>query len=478
MSDLSPVPDAPSVEQLLVLLAERDAMIVTLGARVAELEARLGKNSQNSSKPPSSDGFVKPPPRSLRRRSGRKPGKQAGEQGMRLEPVADPDRVITHVPDACGRCGRDLAGAPVVADRVRQVFDLPPIRLQVSEHRVQERQCSCGSLTVAPFPAVATASTCYGPVLQAVGLYLMGRHHVPVARTAELMDDILGAPVSTGWLAGLAPRAAVGLEGFDDLICARLRAEPVAHFDETGMRVAGRMWWAHVASTSQLTHLHLASGRGGDSIGAGRVLGSGFDGVAVHDCLSSYNSYQVAHALCCAHLLRELVGVNETTGQDWARQLAELLIKANRAVVRAKHKGVTKLNPATLRRYHKTYRKLVTQGQALHPDPAPTGKQGRPRRGYIGSLLRRFDIYENDILRFMADFQVPFDNNQAERDIRMVRLQAKISGGWRSTAGANAFLKNRTYISTAIKNNKNVIDALTELFTGNAWIPQPTASSP
>ena len=220
MSDSSGV---PSVGELRVRLAERDALIVvltakveTLTVRVAELEARLGKNSQNSSKPPSADAFVKPPPRSLRRPSARKPGKQSGGQGMRLEPVADPDEVVVHEPAACQGCGQDLTDAPAVGGRNRRVFDLPPIRLRVTRHRVQERRCSCGTVTAGSSPAVASA--CYGPGVQAIGTYVMDRRHVPVARTAELLAHCFGAPVSTGWLAVLQGRAAAGLEPFNTAV--------------------------------------------------------------------------------------------------------------------------------------------------------------------------------------------------------------------------------------------------------------------
>ena len=475
MSDSSGV---PSVEELLARLAERDALIVvltakieTLTARVAELEARLGKNSQNSSKPPSTDAFVKPPPRSLRRPSGRKPGKQSGDQGMRLEPVADPDEVITHVPQECADCGRDLADAPVVAGRARQVFDLPPIRLQVVEHRVQERRCSCGTVTAGSFPAVASAATCYGPDIQALGVYLMDRHHVPVARTAELMADCFGAPVSTGWLAGLQGRAAAGLEPFNTAVIGYLRDAPVAHFDETGARVAGNLAWIHVACDHRFTRLHLAPSRGRSSMEIGQILGTGFAGVAVHDGLNAYRGYDLDHALCGAHHLRELVGIGELTGQDWPTRIGDLLVEMNVAVNEAKTSGKTSLPARRLAAYRRRYRVLVAEGMGLHPAPPPTGKQGRPRLGLPRALLRRLDIYQDDVLRFAYDFRVPFDNNQAERDVRMIKLQQKISGCWRTTTGAEAFLDVRSYLATAGKQHKNTLDSLRELFTTGAWIP-------
>src|SRR5680860_826389 len=346
----SSVPSAPTVEQLLVLLAERDQellerdrLIESLTSRVGELEARLAKNSQNSSKPPSTDGpFGKPPPRSLRDVSGRRPGKQPGQGGARLQPRPEPDEIVVHAPGSCEGCGGDLAEATVVGEQVRQVFDLPPIQLRVTEHRVQTRACSCGHRSAASFPTQASAPTCYGPGVAALGTYLMGRQHLPVARTAELMSEVLGAPVSTGWLSSLLPAAAGQLAGFMAAVRARVQRAPVVHFDETGGRVAGKLWWVHVACTGEARLYHRAKGRGKDSMNLGGVL-PGFTGIAIHDGLSSYQGYEMDHGLCNAHHLRELAGIAETTGEQWPTEMAELLVEINTAVKTAKANAETAL---------------------------------------------------------------------------------------------------------------------------------------
>lgn len=484
MPESSPVPGAPSVEQLLELLAERDAalrerdrVIAELSARVAELEARLGKNSQNSSKPPSSDAFTKPPPRSLRKKTGRKPGKQPGERGARLEPDPDPDEIQVHPPVCCAACGDDLDTAPVVGEEVRQVFDLPPIQIKVVEHRVQHRMCRCGEVTTGEFPSQASAPTCYGPGVAALGVYLLGRQHLPVERTAELMGDLFGARVSTGWLSSLMPAAQSRLGEFVATIRDRLRSAPVAHFDETGGRVNAKLWWIHVAATGRYTLYHLATGRGKDSIDVGGVLPD-FTGVAVHDGLAAYRRYDIDHALCGAHHLRELAGIAEATGQDWPTRLADLLVQIHISVETAKADGRTALSARRLAGYRRRYRALIAEGKTLNPPPPRTGRRGRPKLGPAGSLLRRLDEYQDDVLRFATDFAVSFDNNQAERDVRMVKLQQKISGGWRCEQGAKAFLDVRSYLSTARKHNQNAIDVLRQLFTDTAWIPEPVAASP
>ena len=480
------------MEQLLVLLSERDAVladrdavladrdrvivelsaqVAEFSARVTELEARLGKNSQNSSKPPSSDAFVKPPPRSLRRASGRKPGKQTGEQGFRLEPRQVPDEVAVHVPGACAGCGGDLSDAPVVGEQARQVFDLPPIELVAIEHRAQQRACGCGVVTTAAFPPEARAPTCYGPGVKALGAYLLARQHVPVERCAEMMADCFGAPVSTGWLASLLPDAQDGLGGFLAVVRGRLTGAEVAHFDETGGRVGAVLRWIHVAATKDLTLYHLDSGRGRSAMDAAGVL-PGFTGVAVHDGLVTYRQYTDAtHGLCNAHHLRELAGMAEATGQAWPTQLADLLVEIHVAVQEAKARGATALAPGNLAGYRDRYDVLVAEGKRLNPPPPRTGKRGRPALGPAGALLRRLDVYREDVLRFATDFRVSFDNNQAERDVRMVKLQQKISGGWRSETGATAFLAVRSYLSTARKHHHRALDVLAQLFAGTPWLP-------
>ena len=481
--DADGVPGTPTYEQLAVENGELKALVTELreanrglSQRVVELEARVGKNSRNSSKPPSSDGLAKPPPRSLRRASGRKPGKGKGDQGFRLEPRPDPDQVRTHSPVACRGCGAGLDDAPVVGEQRRQVFDLPPIELEVTEHRAERRKCVCGTVTTAAFPVQASAPTCYGPGVAALGAYLLGRQHLPVERAAEAMADCFGAPVSTGYLASLLPTAAGRLEGFLEMARARLAAAAVAHFDETGGRVGAKLRWIHVAATDIFTLYHLGSSRGRSAMDDAGVLPH-FTGVAVHDGLATYRQYTKAeHGLCNAHHLRELAGIAEITGQDWPTQLADLLVAIHVAVLDAKTTGATSLDPAVLARFGARYDDLVAEGQRLNPPPPRTGKRGRPKLGPPAALLARLVAHRADVLRFATNFVVPFDNNQAERDVRMVKLQQKISGGWRSETGAKAFLDVRSYLSTARKHHQHSLAVLRDLFAGQPWIPASGAS--
>lgn len=459
--------------QLIAVLQVANA---ELAQRISLLEARLDKNSQNSSQPPSSDAFVKPPPRSLRRKSGRKPGKGQGDPGFRLEPRADPDEVRTHAPVSCRGCGSGLQDAPVVGDQRRQVFDLPAIELEVIEHRAERRACGCGVTTTAAFPAEASAPTCYGPGVAALGTYLLGRQHLPVERAAECLADCFGANVSTGYLSGLLPAAARRLEAFLALAGKELSAADVVHFDETGGRVAAKLRWVHVACTDRWTLYHLDDRRGKTAMDAAGVL-PGFSGIAVHDGLAAYRQYDTAeHALCNAHHLRELAGIAQLTGQDWPTELADLLVEIHIAVELARASGQATLPADQLAEFGRRYDALVVIGKQLNPPPPRTGKRGRPALGPAGSLLARLHTHRADVLRFATDLQVPFDNNQAERDVRMVKLQQKISGGWRSTEGAHSFLDVRSYLSTARKHGQSAMVVLRDLFTDQPWIPAVGAS--
>ncbi len=347
----------------------------------------------------------------------------------------------------------------------RQVFDLPPIELTVIEHQAERRACGCGVVTTATFPVQATAPTCYGPGVAALGAYLLARQHLPVERAAECLADCFGAPVSTGYLASLLPAAAGRLEGFLALVGKELTQAEVAHFDETGGRVKGKLWWIHVACTDRYTLYHLDTRRGKTAMDAAGVLPS-FTGVAVHDGLAAYRQYTAAdHALCGAHHLRELAGIAQLTGQQWPSELAELLVEMNLAVGVVRANGGTALPAKSLAGYRRRYDALIVAGKELNPPPPRTGKPGRPALGPAGSLLARLHTHREDVLRFATDLRVSFTNNQAEADVRMVKLQQKISGGWRSQTGAESFLAVRSYLSTARKHGQQAMDVLRSLFT-------------
>jgi transposase len=444
-----------------------------LQAKLADLEERLGRNPRNSSMPPSAEGVAKPPApsRAERRAAARKQGKQPGSPGKHLAQVAEPDQVISHAPPSCTSCGSDLDDAEVVDTEHRQVFELPEIHLVVTEHVVERRRCRCGCTTKADFPSAATAPACYGPGIRALAAYLAVHQHLPMDRMAQLFNDVLSAPVSVGALAQMVTEAADATEPFTDATRALLRNADVVHFDETGGRAAGRLHWVHSASTSLLTLIDCHPKRGRAAMDDLGVIGA-MSGVAIHDGWKPYRHYDVDHALCNAHHLRELNAVGIGWDQGWANDLARLLVEAKHAVEDAQAAGADCLEVGVLHSIRVRYGRLVAKGFAANPAPEVGKRSGYEKKAF--NLLVRLDGQRDDVLRFITDFNVPFDNNQAERDIRMVKLQQKISGSWRTLEGARNFCAIRSYASTLRKHDRNVLEGLRQLFDGQAWLPTPT----
>lgn len=453
-----------------------------LAARVEELEAELGRHSQNSGKPPSSDSVTERAAQNARRRSQRrpsrrKPGKQPGTDGKHLARVDTPDHTVVHRPSACGGCGHSLAGAAVAGETSRQVFDLPDVRLEVTEHRAQTVRCGCGHTTAADFPDSATAPTCYGPNVAALAVYLIYRQHLPVARTAELLAAVTGAPVSTGWLASLGGRAQLRLRPFIAVLTALLAQAEVVHVDETGARIAGTRWWFHTTSTLLWTLIVCHPKRGAEACEDIGVLPA-FTGTAVHDGWRPYWTYQdCRHALCGAHLLRDLAAIAEIDGQaGWAEAMAELLTDAKNAVDEARILGRTGMPAVTLCELRARYERIIDQGWAANPDPPPGRKRTKRQREPV-NLLNRLDTQDFEVQASWVNFAVPFDNNQAERDLRMVKLQQKISGCFRTETGAEAFSTIRSYLQTANKCGQDLYQVLVQLFTAGPWLPSPTPAT-
>jgi transposase len=474
---------APSYEQLAALVAAQERIIAQLQARIAEQDAeiaelkrQLAASSRNSSKPPSSDALDKPAPKSLRGRSGRKPGGQPGRSGRTLRQVAVPDEVIVHEPGACADCGNALRveGPPVRIVR-RQVFDIPTITVRVVEHRLLSRRCSCGVVTAAAGPAGVGAPVQYGAHAAAIAVYLCLGQHLPVQRTAFLLAELFGTPMAAGTVAAWTTRAAAGLAPFTAAARQALAGAELVHADETGLRVAGRLHWLHVASSTRFTSLFCHRKRGKEGIDAAGVLPH-CTGNLVHDAFAPYARYPAAtHALCNAHLLRELIavvdhhdahppaGANTPACWCWATQVIDALLAL---------KAITETGVLPSPEALAAHRRLIISAALIGAcaDTGPPGAVGRRHRALARRLRRRLDDY----LRFATDPRVPFDNNAAERDIRMAKIKQKVSGCLRTLAGAQDFAAMRSYLSTAAKHGRRPFDVLTELTSGNVWIPATT----
>ncbi|MDQ2760747.1 MAG: IS66 family transposase [Actinomycetota bacterium] len=462
MADARDVAGQPSYDELA-------ALVVELRAEIVELKARLAANSRNSSRPGSSDGYSKPAldpkKRSLRRESGRKQGGQEGHDGARLDRIAVPGASVEHPPEQCEECGKDLAGAQSVeGGESRQVFDVPQQRaLEVIEHVTTLRRCDCGHVSCGEFPAGVGAPTQYGPGVRALGVYLHVFQHLPYDRACQALCDLVSATVSTGTLSEWVTGAAAGLCDFDERLRALLCDAPVCHFDETGARIAGRLGWVHSASTEKLTRYTTHQRRGAEAIDHAGVLPD-FEGVAVHDGWAPYRNYSgCEHGLCNIHHLRELQAAIEA-GHSWPIAMSCLLMDTKDLVASAIAEDQDRLGARALGELAASYKTVIEMGHDEHP--ATTAKKTKAH-----NLLLRLERYQPDVLRFAHDFRVPFGNNQAEQDIRMVKLQQKISGCWRTSDGAQRFLTIRSYLSTARKNGISALHALDALTAGTPWLP-------
>ena len=462
------------IEELRQQLAERDKQLAQLRAenallreRLEELERRLGLNSRNSSKPPASDGLGKPQAgkrtRSLRGRSGKKSGGQPGHPGETLCRTDAPDRIEEHVPLRCAGCSAALAAASAAGEPVtRQVFELPePRSLEVTEHRAHAGRCEhCGTVTRAAFPEGVSAPVQYGPRIAATAVYLQNAHFLPEERLSQVLSDLFGAPLCSATLAAMSRKAAERWRGFAGQVRERIAsAAAVKHLDETGFRIAGSTQWLHVLCTPLLTFYRASSGRG--------AMFEGLSGCLVHDHWHSYFTLEgVVHAMCNAHHLRELQAqaLVEIEREDWAGRMQRLLRRAQRVVRSARARKIPL--PRSLReRIERRYDRLLEEAVAFHEAQPPLrqskpGRRGRRKRRQGHNLALRLQGRKESVLRWLSDSAVPFTNNLAERDLRMMKLRMKISGCFRSEQGARDFATLRSVLSTAGKQGWNRIEAL------------------
>src|ERR1700680_3526898 len=456
--------DRASLEAIIAALREQNtaqqALVAQLQERIAELERRLGLNSGNSGKPPSSDGLKKPVRvSSLRERSGKKTGGQNGHPGETLRRSETPDATIDHFPQTCAGCGEALSAAMATDHIARQVFDLPePQPLIVTEHRAHRCYCAaCGTHTRANFPEGVKAPVQYGARIAAFVVYLLHYQMLPEKRLAELMADLFGVRLTTATIAAMGRACAVRFQGFVTAVRDLVAAAAVKHLDETGLRIGGKTQWLHIASTILLTFYRVSPKRGD--------MPENLTGIAVHDHWKPYYTLTgILHALCNAHHLRELKALVEIEKEDWARKMQQLLRRACHAANLARERGIA-LKPLLIEYFERGYHPILAEGLVFHEAQAPlaqaTLKVGGKRRGRAPrrtghNLLLRLATRKQDTLRFLHDPTVPFTNNQAERDGRMMKLRQKISGGFRSLEGAIGFALIRSFVSTAKKQGQPV----------------------
>ena len=460
-------------EAVIAIITQLMQQNAELMKRVESLEARLNKDSHNSHKPPSSDGYSKPArTQSQRKKTGRRSGGQPGHMGTTLEMVEQPDQVIEHRAERCQSCGAALgAGESQVVER-RQVFDLPPVEMEVTEHRSLRSVCGkCGCETTGEFPAQVSQPVQYGAGVKSLLMYWHAQQLLPLERSCEVMSDVLGVSLSEGTLVNAVSQCAERLIPVENQIKEAIIVSKVVHFDETGMRIEIKLHWLHEAGTPMLTYYRVHAKRGSKALDAIGILPS-FEGMAMHDAYASYWQYDCQHALCNAHLLRDLTAIEEQTGQSWPREFKMLLIEIKDEVERRRQLGGKRLDWKLRQDYESRYAHLLALGQQAHPPPQKVDqRRGRPKQTPARNLLDRLDEHRKSVLAFMYDFGVPFDNNLAERDLRMMKLKQKISGCFRSLQGAEHFCRIRGYISTLRKQGIPILHALRSLFEGTIVMP-------
>jgi len=457
---------------VVVLMQET---FLVLAERIEELEDQIAKNSNNSGKPPSSDGYEKPAPKSRRKRSGKKSGGQEGHPGHTLEMVAKPDKIEPHLVDCCDHCHASLKKEKAVKIERRQVFELPEIHLEVTEHQAEIKVCpKCQQTTTASFPPEVSQPTQYGKKIKSQMAYFHEYQLLPLKRTQETVKDLYGQTVAEGTIVSACKELALKAKPANEAIKAHLTYnEPVECFDETGLRIEGALHWLHVACTRLLTYYEAHKKRGKEAMDAIGILPN-FTGRAIHDGLKAYFQYpQLQHGLCNEHHSRELDFLEERHPQKWVTELSDLIMKIKAAVDTAKEKSKTKLSPKKLADFSAQYDVLLKQGFKKNPLPKTQvpARRGRPKQSIAKNLLDRLLDHKEAVLAFMYDFNVPFDNNQAERDIRMMKVKQKISGCFRSDHGPETFCAIRGYISTARKNDQPVLDVLHAAFEDHPYIP-------
>ncbi len=459
--------------QVAALLPLKE-QVEQLKEHVKQLTSRLAKDSHNSHLPPSSDRFArKKRTRSLRTSSGKKPGGQPKHKGETIQWCSHPDEIIRHAVSACSHCQAELSAVAPQVVEARQIIELPCKRQLVIEHQAEQKWCpECGEVSAAAFPQEVRARVQYGSSVAAATSLLVVQHLLPIGRAAEVLWDLPGISISEATIATQLQRAATQLEPVEQQIKEALIVASVLHQDESSVYVAGQRWWTHVSATCALTHYAVHPKRGKEALDAIGILPK-FRGRSLHDGWSSYWLYECLHALCNVHHLRELLFLYEEQQQEWAQEMKELLLSMKAACDQARAAGRRSLDPLEIADWTRHYEAVLQAGyQANPPDPPPlVPKKGRRKQSAACNLLDRLCKHQEAVLAFLQDLRVPFDNSQAERDIRMIKVQQKVSGCFRTPMGAQIFCRLRSYLSSLRKQGLNLFTALQQTFLGHPLLP-------
>lgn len=458
-------------EYVVKVLMDFSKRLTLLEAEVERLNGQLNKNSRNSHKPPSTDGLKKPPPKKQKKKT-KKTGAQPGHKSSTLEPVDNPDHTLKMEVTHCEHCATNLEDVKATFQESHQVFDLPKKLFEVTEYQTETKLCPCCERkTASAFPQNALAKTQYGERLKAFFAYLHLHQYIPYKRVAEFCGEVFGLPISQGVIFNSIKKAYNRLEPFETQLRDFLVNQPVLHFDESGMRKNGKTVWMHTTSHPLATLLTLHNKRGRIAMDEINILPQ-FEGVAVHDGYASYQKYPCTHALCGAHLLRDLESIIDSSNSFRAKEMKNFLKKTKTKVDSAREKGFTSLPESEVQLLEKEYHRILKWGWKANPPPPPNlGKPGKTKQGKFRNLWKRLEEGATQVLLFMKNFDVPFDNNLAERDIRGSKLRQKISNCFRGEKGAKHYCRIKSYLSTLKKHGEQVFPALVSLFEGKLHIP-------
>jgi len=457
---------------IILLLQEQ---VQELTQRVTQLEDQIAKNSRNSGKPPSSDGLNKPKPKSLRKKTGKKQGGQKGHKGHNLEKTEKPDHIIPILVSSCSCCA-DLTNVPTTNLDCRQVFEIPEPKLEVFEYQSEIKICpECGQINKGQFPEGVNSSVQYGSRFRGMLVYMQNQHFMPAGRLSQMVSDFYGTSVSVATILDASSRIYDNLASFEEEIIDILSDSEVLHVDESGLRTVKKLYWLHSASTETITFYGVHEKRGSLATDHFNILPN-FTGRLIHDFWKPYFTYDCNHGLCNAHHLRELTFLFEQQGQIWAKDMFELLLEMN-IFASEQNKQLTSEQTEP---WVKRYRKIVSEGWDGNPlpkKPPPKKKRGRRAKTKAQNLLTRLGDFEDSVLAFLYDINVPFTNNLAEQDIRMIKVRLKISGCFRTVHGAEHFARIRSYLSTARKQGQNILDSITAAIKGMPFDPAALFSS-
>jgi len=448
------------IKKLEQIIEKQQETITKLKDEIARLKRQLSLDSNNSNKPPSSDGLKKQPRvQSLSEKSDKKPGGQPGHEGSTLQQVETPGLIEECKVNCCPHCKIDLTNEPVIDICKRQEFDVPEIKKPlVTEYQFEIKRCpQCKKKIIAKDDSYPKAPVQYGPKAKAVVSYFNVHNLIPKKRTAQIMGDLFGMPISVATVENFSKACVAKIEQVVEQIETDLKAAPIKGADESGIRVAGKLFWLHTLGSEQCVYYYVTEKRGD--------IKKDLKGVVVHDGFVSYYKLEdVQHALCNAHHLRELKAVTQIDKEPWAKSMARLL-KVGKNTVEQNPQNIT---IEWLTKFKKLYDLIISKALSYHENLGvlKKPKRGRAKRRPGHNLVLRLQKYEEDVLRFLSNPDVPFTNNQAEQSIRMIKVKQKISGCFRTAEGADQFLTVRSYTATAQKQGIRILDALTHAFKG------------